>query len=129
MVINYKIGIVKDHIMFNPTGKCRAGGIYFANGDNFHKFFNYGTKLVRIQIVPGSKIYVEDNKFKADSIEITKISLISQEATIESIKHVPELLKYLPYLDKTHDTYVEVIKHIPCLLEYVPEIYWDYNFW
>jgi len=70
----YKLGLNIDHNNFNPINKCSKGGLYFCDESNCYKHFgSYGTKIGFVQIPDDAKIYVEDGKFKADKLIITKI--------------------------------------------------------
>lgn len=70
----YKLGLNIDSKQFNPSGECSIGGLYFCDEAScYHHFDTYGTKLALIEIPNDARVYVEENKFKADKIFITKI--------------------------------------------------------
>lgn len=64
----YKFGLNKDTIKFNPYGECCAGGLYFSNEKYISLFDNgtYGSNIYEIKL-PDAQIYLEDyDKAKAD---------------------------------------------------------------
>lgn len=66
----FKTGLNKDNIKFNPTGKCEPGGIYFTDVNNIPRWLGYGDNGMKycrfVTLKRNSKVYVEDNAFKAD---------------------------------------------------------------
>ena len=66
----FKNGINKDTIPFNPRGSCRPGGIYFTEESKIGMWTEYGDKqmaFIRKIIIPNyANVYIEDDKFKAD---------------------------------------------------------------
>lgn len=61
----YKKGLNIDPIPFNPTGSCRAGGMYFASSYILN-FLDYGPYIREVVIPTGASVYIEDEKIKAD---------------------------------------------------------------
>ena len=61
-----------DTIEFNPEGECKKGGIYFTDIDNFHIWLEYNDNVMkycrRVVLPPDCKVYIEEDKFKADKI-------------------------------------------------------------
>ena len=71
----YNIGLNVDTIPFNPRGKCSKGGLYFCKKSKCHLFVTeYGHKMALIEIPNNALIYIEEDKFKADKLIITKIN-------------------------------------------------------
>lgn len=63
----YKTGVNIDHLPFNPTGECSAGGLYFTEVDKLSMWITLNSTYIRrVEIMNDSRIYIEDNKFKAD---------------------------------------------------------------
>lgn len=69
----YKIGMNKDHNLFNPAGECDIGGLYFTDEQNLVSFLDFGTKLGFVKIPEDANIYIEQHKFKTDKLELTQI--------------------------------------------------------
>jgi hypothetical protein len=68
----FKTGLNEDTIPFNPTGECEPGGIYFTDIGNMPEWLEYGNKQMKycrtVTLPPDCRVYVEENKFKADKI-------------------------------------------------------------
>ena len=66
----FKDGLNIDFNTFNPTGSCSKGGLYFTEYDKISLWINYNfqnMKYIRkVEILDDSKVYIEENKFKAD---------------------------------------------------------------
>ena len=69
----YQIGLNIDNVEFDPTGECKRGGLYFTNIINIFKFYEYGNKISRIEILDDSQVYIETDKFKTDKFIIKSI--------------------------------------------------------
>ena len=70
----YQLGLNIDFLPFNPDYECSPGGLYFCDENTYHCHFNgYGHKIALIEIPDDARIYVEENKFKADKLIITDI--------------------------------------------------------
>jgi hypothetical protein len=91
----YKIGINIDILPFNPTGENSAGGLYFTNEENIHRFIDYGENVAYINILNNSLIYLEsDRKYKADRFEITKIISLEEYINNSSDEIKLNIIKY-----------------------------------
>ena len=68
----FKTGLNKDTASFNPIDECQAGGIYFTDIDNLPRWLEYGDSVMKyyrtLTLPPDSRVYIEENKFKADQI-------------------------------------------------------------
>ena len=65
----YQHGLNVDHIPFNPSGECSAGGLYFTELDKLGCWIhapNSGSYIAKVSIPSNAYVYVEQNKFKAD---------------------------------------------------------------
>lgn len=70
----YKLGLNEDILPFNPTLECSSGGLYFCEESQCHIFAkHFGNKLAHITIPNDAKVYIEQNKFKADKLILTEI--------------------------------------------------------
>lgn len=76
----YKLGLNTDINKFNPSGSCTQGGLYFTNIQNLLKFMSYGSKIGIVTVPDDAKVYVENDKFKADKIILTKLIESEHEA-------------------------------------------------
>jgi hypothetical protein len=85
---NYKIGLNVDTKKFHPSGQCNEGGLYFTDKKNILSFSEYGPNLGVIEIPDDAQVYIEENKFKADKLELTNILL--DDDTLEIIKYAHE---------------------------------------
>jgi hypothetical protein len=64
-----------DLIKFNPTGTCKAGGLYFCEFDKFPIYIGYGTLIA--DVVPEGDVYAEEDKFKAPILHLSNIRKIT----------------------------------------------------
>ena len=79
----YKHGINVDHIPFNPTGSCSAGGLYFTELLNLPMWISLGSiYIAKVLIPPEARVYFEKNSFKSDTFYIDLNNKISVEEFI-----------------------------------------------
>jgi len=57
--IQYKDGLVSDTQLFNPSGCCSGGGLYFTTLENLHMFQHFGVNIRPIVVPSGAPIYNE----------------------------------------------------------------------
>ena len=70
----YGIGLNIDTVPFDPSGNCKSGGLYFCEKSKCHLYWRfYGEKIAIVEIPDDARVYIEDNKFKADKIIIKDI--------------------------------------------------------
>jgi hypothetical protein len=65
----YQHGLNVDHIPFNPSGECSAGGLYFTEIDKLGCWVDdpdSSEYIAKVSIPSNASVYVEQNKFKAD---------------------------------------------------------------
>ena len=73
----YKTGINRDTVEFNPSGECKAGGLYFFSKEQLKYCYIYASNVKFVRKVNfnfnfgdcgngNARIYVEGGKFKAD---------------------------------------------------------------
>ena len=72
----YKIGLNIDTNIFNPIGECQSSGLYFCEEAFLFENINYGEKIATVEILDDARVYVENNKFKADKIILSNIILL-----------------------------------------------------
>src|SRR5579872_6702491 len=76
-------GLNVDTNIFNPSGSCRKGGIYFTDIEEAGRWIMYGGSTMRYMrqvLVPdNAKVYIEENKFKADKIILSPRKIISRD--------------------------------------------------
>jgi hypothetical protein len=63
---------------FNPSDNCSKGGLYFCKFEDFPFYLNYGDKIAKVTLPDDARVYVEQNKFKADQIILSDIRNISE---------------------------------------------------
>ena len=73
----YNDGLNIDSVQFNPSNECSPGGLYFTEESKLSMWFNVANTYIRKVIIPNdAKVYIEENKFKADKIFLeSKIKL------------------------------------------------------
>src|SRR5579872_2215212 len=106
----FKDGLNNDTITFYPKGRCKEGGIYFIEKKNQHKWIHYSNKIgfmmyVRKVIIPDdAKVYIENDKYKADKIILGPRKLINDNVYIKSIKNdINIFTKYMPNTSKNKE--------------------------
>ena len=63
----YKHGLNVDHIPFNPTSSCCAGGLYFAELNKLAMWiYSDSCYIAKVTIPTEASVYTEANSFKAD---------------------------------------------------------------
>ena len=101
----YRLGLNTDTTQFDPTGKCKKGGLYFCEESKCHYYVNqYGNKLALIEIPDDARVYVEENKFKSDKLFIKDIidcDKINDEFWINIIHDNGLALEYVK--NQTHE--------------------------
>src|SRR5579872_785972 len=84
-------GLNIDTKRFYPNGECQAGGIYFIEKNEAHKWIYYGyesMKYIREVTVPNdARVYVEDDKFKADKLILGSRILIDKEIYLNAMRY------------------------------------------
>jgi len=82
----YKEGYNEDTLPFDPSGKCKPGGIYFAQKDIL-AFVDYGTELYEVE--PVGEIYEEHNgitkKFKAHAVNLKYVGKIQDTKILKML--------------------------------------------
>jgi hypothetical protein len=72
--LKYKYGLNIDPVKFDPSGDCKAGGIYFSREDIL-AFLDYGPWIRKVTIPEDAQVYEdpgEPKKWKADRIILGK---------------------------------------------------------
>ena len=71
----YKIGLNKDRLPFNPTGSYEPGGLYFTTTNHINDFLDYGLNIAIIELCPDAEFYIEDDgtTFKTNKFIIKQI--------------------------------------------------------
>jgi hypothetical protein len=106
----YKTGLNVDIEEFNPGNECTKGGIYFCHLQDYRCYVNsYGNYIRKVVIPDDARIYIEENKFKAD-----KVILEEKEIKGEKLKSLLEL-----YI-KNNDV-LSIIKNDGYVIEYIPQ--------
>src|SRR6185312_2533759 len=71
--MEYKDGWNEDVLLFNPTGSCSEGGIYFTLLSHYSCFYkDYGKYARLVKVEDDSKIYVEQGKLKCREVWFNK---------------------------------------------------------
>jgi hypothetical protein len=130
----YCEGLNVDRIHFNPTGSCRAGGLYFTTFGDFIDFLEYGTLIADVKVPEGIEVYADPmgKKWKAPQIIITNIREIKDlpewndvEFCRRALKRCVVSLKYIKPENYTHDGYESIlllaVNYYPNALMYIPE--------
>ena len=117
----YKVGLNIDTAQFNPKRECSGGGLYFCEESKCHFYFDqYGTKLALIEIPDDAKVYIEENKFKADKIfikEIIDFDQINDNFWIDILSENCCALQYVK--NQTEELCIRAVQQNGDALEYV----------
>ena len=106
----YKHGLNKDPNKFNPIKECRPGGLYFTEACKLIEWLCYGIYICKVTIPDEAKVYIEDDKFKADMIYVyldnkTLIKDFKFESNdndiIKAVQQGGNALKFVPKECKT----------------------------
>jgi hypothetical protein len=80
----YKEGLNEDIHPFDPSGKCRPGGLYFFDNDqllNYCNFFNKPVYIAEVTLHEDAFVYTEVGKQKANKLTLHNIQLWSDFLT------------------------------------------------
>lgn len=128
----YQEGLNIDSIKFNPNGNCSSGGLYFCRFEDFPLYIGYGTKIARITLPDDARVYVEQNKFKADKIILSDIREIKDMKEWNDFKFCNETVNRNRYalqyvINQTPEICLAAVQQNGYTLQYVkeptPEIY------
>lgn len=64
----FKDGLNIDTVEFRPVGECKAGGIYFTEENKINRWAGIHRYYRMVTIPDDARVYVENNKFKADKL-------------------------------------------------------------
>jgi len=99
----YNIGLNIDTCVFNPSGSCSKGGLYFCEESTCHMYMEqYGKLIAKINIPDDSLVYVEDDKFKANKLIIKDIKKFDNVDNDFWIKIIVDNVDALKYVKKTN---------------------------
>lgn len=124
----FKSGLNIDAKPFNPTGQCRAGGIYFTNIEYLGMWLEYNKNIMfycRYVTLPDDAIIYEENKaFKADKLILSdRIEIGSLEVWYDEIfclKSIENKLYALKYFQiQTPAICLSIISKYPDYLKKV----------
>ena len=96
--IQYKTGLNEDSVMFNPSGECKPGGMYFFSKRQLKKFWVFADDVHWIRKVTfpdDARVYAEEGKFKANKFILGERKTIPRKMWIRAIRagvslgHVP----------------------------------------
>ncbi|MFK7823466.1 MAG: hypothetical protein AB8G05_04885 [Oligoflexales bacterium] len=59
---------------FKPSGECHEGGLFFTHILNAHEFADSGDTLAIIEVPKDARVWLEEDKFKADKIDVDFLS-------------------------------------------------------
>ena len=116
-------GLNVDTMSFNPFGTCLAGGIYFTDIQKAYMWFKYNASVMKyfrdVTIPDDARVYIEENKFKADKMLLGPRNVIGQDI----IKQVIELNGfYLQYVkEQTNEMCILAVQRYGSALQYVNE--------
>ena len=125
----YQDGWNEDHLDFNPSNSCQAGGLYFCLPGLIRRFknINGNTHFVRIVTIdPDEPVWDEGNgKFKAKRIHLGPKNPISdfkitRDDYLTAVTQNGRALYYVPEELKDHDMCVAAVTQYGYTLGYVP---------
>jgi hypothetical protein len=127
----YKEGLNIDTNEFNPNGECNKGGLYFTDYRYLLYFYEIYGKIIRLIEIPNdARVYIEDNKYKADKIILNEKITIEEfyenyvnnkEICMKAVKKYGYALKYVPENLKDYDICLKAVKEDGLALKYVPK--------
>lgn len=121
----FEDGLNIDTIDFDPSGECKAGGIYFIDKTNAYLWTYYGIvsgmmKYMRDVIIPNdARIYIEENKFKADKIILKPRQNICKDIYVAASLHYLSL-DYLPNDMRDKDICFKIAQWRPFEIKNIP---------
>jgi hypothetical protein len=125
----YEHGLNIDTIEFNPTKECSPGGLYFTEACKLIRWCTCGIYICKVTIPDEARVYIEDNKFKADMIYVdldnkTLIKDFKFESNdidiIKAVQYDGYALKYVPENLRTEEICKIAVQQNGYALEYVP---------
>jgi hypothetical protein len=69
----YEEGLNADYVPFNPTEKCKRGGLYFCRPEDVFKYVGRGTKIAEVEVPIDARVHDEGDKLKANKIILKNI--------------------------------------------------------
>ena len=78
--LQYRTGVNRDILPFNPSGSCKAGGIYYADENHICEFLGMGCWVREVTLLPESRVYADPNgnKYKTDVMSMGERVAISK---------------------------------------------------
>jgi hypothetical protein len=131
----YKTGLNVDTNPFNPTGDSKEGGLYFFKEDQliYYKKYTNSIEWIRevVSFPEDAKIYVEENKFKADKFILGEreefnenkfpMNLLTPELCEIAVSKYGETLKFVPIELRTPKLCKIAVSKSSWVLQYVPD--------
>jgi hypothetical protein len=126
----YKHGLNKDIIKFNPTGQCNPGGLYFTETSKLIEWIDFGIYICKITIPYEARVYIEENKFKADMINVDSNNRIliedfkfesNDNDIIKAVQQNGYAVKFVLKECRTEDLCLYAVQQNGYALEYVPK--------
>jgi hypothetical protein len=122
----FKTGLNIDFIEFNPTGQCKAGGLYFTDIDIMYKWLHYNDEYMEwmrfVTIPMDAQIYVEDSKFKCDKFILSEREEIAFKDNIQMMNAIKQSYMALRYVkDQTPELCLYAIQQDCWALQFVKE--------
>jgi hypothetical protein len=124
----FKTGLNVDTVLFNPSGECNPGGIYFCEFNEIPYWLRYNGSgpmvWYRYVSVPAdSKVYIEMGKFKVDKLILTDRALIvdimTEDKWVTAARHNIGVLKDMK--DQTERICLAAVLQYGNALEYVED--------
>jgi hypothetical protein len=122
----YKIGLNIDTLLFNPSGSCKSGGLYYTNLHNLARFLHYGCYIADVEIPDDARVYEDPqgNKWKADRLIILSITKFIDHPLFNNanwclmtIKYNVEFMRYVK--NQTKDICLNAIQQDGYILRYI----------
>ena len=123
----FKTGVNRDHLPFNPEGVCQPGGIYICPSHLFYKWLSYNEKMFwfRIVTIPdNAQIYDESSdKVKVDHLILSERKSIDEgrDLWLQACKLDHGVLQCVPESLKDREMCLTACKQKGSALRYVPE--------
>lgn len=117
----YCMGLNIDTVPFSPRFACQKGGLYFCEESKAHLYvFHHGDNLARVSVPDDARVYVEEDKFKADKLiieEITQLEHVPDTFWINALRYDGMILRYVRH--QTEDICKIAVQEDGNALQYV----------
>lgn len=119
-------GLNIDTNEFKPSGSCSKGGLYFVEENKVYKWIYYDIcigsmhYIRKVEIPDDARVYIENDKFKADKFILGLRNPISKDIYTEAALYKFNILNNIPQSMKDKDLCMKSVKKHGFSLRDVP---------